>query len=171
MNKNEALKKIEELKVFVEQCDRKEDFVTIDYSVISKEKFEKYGVKPFQIMKRKMRNDDKVWANITFNDAKKEAEKAGMRLPGLNEMLLLLDSYKEKYLDNASCYHKEFLGIEELSYNEEVCYEWIDSLSVIPFLRGGNWYNGSHAGAFALLLSWSGGNTSNDVGFRCVRGI
>ena len=171
MNKNEALKKIEELKVFVEQCDRKEDFVTIDYSVISKEKFEKYGVKPFQIMKRKMRNDDKVWANITFNDAKKEAEKAGMRLPGLNEMLLLLDSYKEKYPDNASCNHKEFLGIEELSYNEEVCYEWIDSLSVIPFLRGGDWSNGSYAGAFALNLAWSGGNTINNVGFRCVRGI
>jgi len=171
MNKNEALKKIEELKAFVEQCDQNEEFVTIDYSVIPKEKFEKYGVKPFQIMKRKMRNDDKVWANITFNDAKKEAEKAGMRLPSLNEMLLLLDSYKEKYSDNASCYHKEFLGIEELSYNEEVCYEWIDSLSVIPFLRGGDWSDGSDAGAFALHLAWSGGTTNYGVGFRCVRGI
>ena len=118
-----------------------------------------------------MRNEDKVWANITFNDANKEAEKAGMRLPSLNEMLLLLDAYKEKYLDNASCNHKEFLGIEELSYQEDVCYEWIDSLSVVPFLRGGDWYNGSYAGAFALRLVWSGGDTNSNVGFRCVRGI
>jgi len=153
MNKNEALKKIEELKVSIEQCDRKEDFVTIDYSVIPKEKFEKYGVKPFQIMKRKMRSGDNTWNNISFNDAKKEAEKSEMRLPSLNEMLLLLDAYKEKYPDNASCNHKEFLGIEELSYQEDVCYEWIDSLSVIPFLRGGLWFVGSYAGAFALYLN------------------
>ena len=135
MNKNEALKKIDELKKFVEQCDQNEEFVTIDYSVIPKEKFEKYGVKPFQVAKKKARREDgTVWNNIDFEDAKKEAEKMGGRLMSLNEIFLLLDAYKEKYLDNASCEHEEFLGIEELSYHEEVCYEWIDSLSVIPFI-------------------------------------
>ena len=172
MNKNEALKKIDELKKFVEQCDQNEDFVTIDYSVIPKEKFDKYGVKPFQIAKRKARKENgEVWNDINFYDAKKEAEKMGARLPQLNEMLLLLDAYKEKYPNDASCDHKEFLGIEELSYQEDVCYEWIDSLSVIPFLRGGPWYNSSDAGAFALALDSSAGSTNLSVGFRCARGI
>jgi len=172
MNKNEALKKIDELKKFVEQCDQNEEFVTIDYSVIPKEKFEKYGVKPFQVAKKKARREDgTVWNNIDFEDAKKEAEKMGGRLMSLNEIFLLLDAYKEKYLDNASCEHEEFLGIEELSYHEEVCYEWIDSLSVIPFRRGGDWNFGSNAGAFALRLLWSGGSSFSNVGFRCAKGI
>jgi hypothetical protein len=35
-------------------------------------------------------------------------------------------------------------------------------------LRGGGWYNGTSAGAFALDLSTSSSNTSSAVGFRCV---
>ncbi len=37
------------------------------------------------------------------------------------------------------------------------------------FLRGGNWNNGSNAGAFTLNLNWDTGNTNNNVGFRCAR--
>lgn len=37
------------------------------------------------------------------------------------------------------------------------------------FLRGGDWYTGSAAGAFALYLGWGAGYTSNTVGFRCAR--
>lgn len=37
------------------------------------------------------------------------------------------------------------------------------------FLRGGNWNNGSNAGAFALNLNWSGTTSNNNVGFRCAR--
>jgi len=37
------------------------------------------------------------------------------------------------------------------------------------FLRGGNWYRGSVAGAFALGLNWSGASSSDSVGFRCAR--
>jgi prepilin-type N-terminal cleavage/methylation domain-containing protein len=35
--------------------------------------------------------------------------------------------------------------------------------------RGGYWGRGSHAGAFAVLLSWGAGGTDGDVGFRCAR--
>jgi hypothetical protein len=37
------------------------------------------------------------------------------------------------------------------------------------FLRGGNWNNGSNAGAFAANLNWSGSTSNNNVGFRCAR--
>ena len=37
------------------------------------------------------------------------------------------------------------------------------------FIRGGNWNNGSNAGAFTLNLNWDTGNTNNNVGFRCAR--
>ena len=167
MNKNEALKKIEELKLFIEQCDQNEEWVSIDYSKIPKETFDKYGAKPFQIMKRKMRKGDEVWNHLTWADAKKEAEKLGYRLPSISEMLVLLDAYKKKYPTNADIHHKEFLGIEELSYGEDVCYEWIDAPS--PATRGGIWVTGSNAGGFTLYLSWSSGNTYNNVGFRCAR--
>jgi prepilin-type N-terminal cleavage/methylation domain-containing protein len=37
------------------------------------------------------------------------------------------------------------------------------------FLRGGNWYLGTYAGAFALNLYWGTGTTGSHVGFRCAR--
>ena len=35
-------------------------------------------------------------------------------------------------------------------------------------LRGGNWNNGTNAGAFALNLNNSSSNTNTNIGFRCV---
>jgi hypothetical protein len=58
MNKNEALQKIEELKKYIAKCDENDEWVKIDYNVIPKEVFERYGAKPFEIMKKKMRNSD-----------------------------------------------------------------------------------------------------------------
>jgi hypothetical protein len=39
------------------------------------------------------------------------------------------------------------------------------------FIRGGNWNNGSNAGAFALNLNNSAGSTNNNIGFRCAKGL
>ena len=168
MNKQQALEKIEELKKFIEECDKEEGWVKIDYSVIPKEVFDRYGAKPFEIMKQKMRNKKgNVWNNISWFDAKKEAEKLGYRLPSIQEMLVLLHVYKQEYSDNADAHHKEFLGIEELSCDEDVNYEWIDAPS--PCYRGAYWSNGSVAGAFTLSLSWGTGYTNFSVGFRCAR--
>ncbi len=36
-------------------------------------------------------------------------------------------------------------------------------------LRGGDWQNGSYAGAFVLSLNWCTTNQGYDVGFRCAR--
>jgi formylglycine-generating enzyme required for sulfatase activity len=119
-------------------------------------------------MKKKMRNSDgEIWNNITWGNAKKEADKLGYRLPSIQEMLVLLDWYKHEKGDNVSCHDKEFLGIEELSYDEDVCYEWIDSPVVC--VRGGNWDDTSDTGCFALYLNWSTSNANCDVGFRCAR--
>ena len=167
MNKQEALRKIEELKKFVSELDAQGDWVKIDYSVIPKETFDKYGAKPFEIMKKKVREAGKVVNNITWDEAKTKAKALGCRLPSIQEMLVLLDAYKKKYPDNADIYHKEFLGIEELSYSEDVCYEWIDAPS--PITRGANWNNGANAGVFSLYLNWDTGNTSYYVGVRCAR--
>ena len=144
-----------------------DEWITIDFSVAPKETFDFYGVKPFKIMKRKMRKDGGVWNNISWIDSKAEAEKLGLRLPHIKEMLFLLDLYKKQYPDNASIYHKEFLGVEELSYGESVDYEWVDGPS--PVVRGAYWADGSNAGVFTLRLNWSAGNTSGTVGFRCAR--
>ena len=167
MTKKEALKQIKELEKYIESCDKNEEWVNIDYSVIPKETFEKYGGKPFQIMKCKMRKGDKVWNNITWFDAKKEAENLGYRLPSIQEMLVLLDAYKEKYPNNADIHHNEFLGIEELSYGESVSYEWIDA--PVPVTRGGDWGDGTTAGAFTLYLLWVPSSAYYNVGFRCAR--
>ncbi|PJB53493.1 MAG: hypothetical protein CO099_06850 [Bdellovibrio sp. CG_4_9_14_3_um_filter_39_7] len=35
-------------------------------------------------------------------------------------------------------------------------------------LRGGNWNNGTNAGAFALNLNNDSTNTNTNIGFRCV---
>ena len=146
-----------------------DEWVTIGYDQIPKETFDRYGAKPFQIMKRKMKKDGKVWAKISWTDAKKEAEKLGLRLPHITEMLVLLDAYKKEKGEKASVHDRDFLGIEELSYDEVVNYEFIDGPSV--FLRGADWADGSGAGAFALGLDWSTGNTYGYVGFRCARSL
>ena len=43
--------------------------------------------------------------------------------------------------------------------------------SVLPAagLRGGNWNNGTQAGAFALNLNNAPSNSNNNIGFRCAR--
>ncbi len=169
MNKQEALNKIEELKKFVAKLEVQDGWVKIDYSVIPKETFEKYGAKPFEIMKRKVREDGKVVNNIVWDEAKEKAKELGYHLPTIQEMLVLLDAYKKLYPDNADVYHKEFLGIEELSCGEDVFYEWVDAPT--PSLRGATWNNGSGAGAFSLTLAWGTGNTAYNVGFRLSRDI
>ena len=167
MNKQEALNKIEKLKKFVEKIDAQNEWVKIDYSVIPKETFDKYGVKPFEIMKIKYRENGKTVCNITWEQAKEKAKDLGYRLPTVQEMLVLLDVYKQKYPNNADIHHKEFLGIEELSYDENIHLEWIDF--ICPCVRGGSWHNNSVAGAFALGWNWGTGGTSDNVGFRCAR--
>jgi hypothetical protein len=167
MDKQEAIAKIEELKTFIENCDKQDqEFVTIDYSVIPKDLFDKYGVKPFKIMKRKMRNTaGQVWNNINYFDARKKAEKLGYRLPNIREMLMLLEFYKfrNKIISKED---KEFLGIEELSYDEEAHLEWIENLSDCAFVRGGTWPSGAYAGAFTLNLYNASVNSSSCIGFR-----
>ena len=112
ITKQQALNQIEELKKYIEEYDN-EEWVKIDYSVIKKELFDKYGVKPFKIMKRKMRDEnDELWNNINYFDAQKEAKKRGYRLPNVREMLLLMEAYKEEK-QKVSYEDKEFLGIEE----------------------------------------------------------
>ena len=157
----EALKKIEELKDYVSQLEREQEFIKIDYSVIPKEIFDKYGVKPFLIAKKKLRNDKgEVWNNLNYFDAQKEVKKLGCRLPTIQEMLVLLEWYKKKKGDNASIHDKEFLGIKELGYDENVCLEWIYMTDKLGFFGG----------AFALYLDWTVSlQSSYGVGLRCAR--
>ena len=143
------------------------EWVDINTKVIPAKLFKKYGISDFQIMKQKMRKDGEIWNNINFFDAKKEAEKLGYRLPDMREMLALLEFYKQKN-KTISENDKEFLGIEELSYEEKVCYEWIEGAGC-AFRRGGYWSGGSNAGAFSLHLSISPGPAHYCFGFRCVR--
>ena len=166
--KQEAENAIIELQKYIKGKDI--EWVSIDYSVIPKETFDKYGAKPFQIMKRKMRDENgRVWNNIDYFNAIKEAEKLGYRLQTIQEHLVLLDAYKEKHQDDASIHHKEFLGIEELSYGEDVCYEWVYANQYIGFLRGGSWGNGGDAGVETLVLNNAPGYTSSHIGFRCTK--
>lgn len=168
LTKEEALKKIEELKSYVSGLDGNDEWVKIDYSVIPKEVFDRYGAKPFEIMKRKMRREDgTVWNNISWSDAKAEAKKLGYRLPSIQEQLVLLDWYKQEKGDKASIHDKEFLGIEELSYDGEVYLEWVDGPTVTT--RGGDWYTGGIAGVEALDLNITPGITNYYIGFRCAR--
>ena len=166
MTKEQALQKIKELKFFIQEQN---EWIGIDYSVIPKEIFDKYGAKPFGIMKYKMRNDDgNVWNDINYFNAQRECKKLGYRLPNIQEMLVLLNWYKQK---NKKVFHndKEFLGIEELSYAEDVCHEWIFNLDDVAFLRGGHWHAGAGTGAFALRLGVSPADSGCSIGFRCVR--
>ena len=162
-----ALQKIEELKNFIKQEEN--EFAKIGYDQIPKELFDKYGCKPFEIMKKKMRNEDgEVWSEINYSDAQKECEKLGCRLPNMREMLLLLEHYKN-VKEEVSYKDKEFLGIEELNYEENVCYEWIYNLKDIAFRRGGSWSIGFYAGVFALSLYYAPTGTNAYIGFRCAR--
>ena len=152
------------------------DWATIDYSVIPKETFDKYGAKPFQIMKRKarkkgnvMRKDGEVWNNINYSDAKEVANDLDFSLPTIQQMLTLLAAYKQQHSNDASCYHDEFLGIQELSYSHNVAYEWIEGPGA--FIRGGSWLNGSVDGPFALSLNDAPSNTYSYLGFRCSRDV
>ena len=167
MTKKEALNKIEELKKYIDKCD--DDWIKIDYSVVPKELFDKYGIKPFEIMKRKMRENGRVINNITYTEAVKKCDDLGYRLPDIKEMLMLCEFYKQENY-KISCHDKEFLGIEELSYDEDVCYEFVYFLPDVVFLRGGGWSNAAAgAGAFALDLSDTAGRSSSILGFRCAR--
>jgi hypothetical protein len=151
---------------------QQEEFIKIDYKVIPKKIFDLYGVKPFEIARRKARdNKGNILKNINFVGAKKAAAKRGYRLPTIMEMLVLLHAYRERFPESASIYDNEFFRIEELSFNEDVCFEFVDSLTDIPFLRGGNWGTTSSAGAFALYLYSTAGSTYNNVGFRCARSL
>ena len=144
------------------------EFIKIDTSVVPKELFNKYGVKPFQIMKNKMRDENgDIWNNINFFDAQKEAKKLGYRLPDIREMLLLLDFYKSSN-KKVSKNDNNFLGIEELSYSEDVYLEWVYCLEAVAFQRGGNWDDGAGAGAFTLVLRDAPSNTYTSIGFRCA---
>jgi formylglycine-generating enzyme required for sulfatase activity len=167
MSIDQKIKEHEEaIKALKLEQDSEVEWVKIGYKQIPKSLFVKYGLQPFEIQKRKMRKDGKVWNEINFFDAQKEAKKLGYRLPDMREMLMLLEFYKQnKEISNKD---KEFLGIEELSYDENVCYEWTES-SGVAFLRGGNWASGAGAGVFALNLDNAPSYSDDPVGFRCAR--
>ena len=171
MTKKEALNKIEELKKYIDKCD--DDWIKIDYSVVPKELFDKYGIKPFEIMKRKMRENGRVINNITYKHAIEKCDALGYRLPDIKEMLMLCEFYKQENYKischKISCHDKEFLGIEELSYDEDVCYEFVYFLPDVVFVRGGSWSITAGPGAFALYLSYTAGDSNYGIGFRCAR--
>lgn len=170
-NKQDKEKDVAEAQEVLEDnlSNENEEWVSINYNVIPKEIFDKYGSKPFQIMKRKMRDGKgEVWNNINYFDAQKECKKLGYRLPTIQEMLVLLEWYKAKN-EIISSYDKEFLGIEELSYKENVYYEWIEMNDEIAFRRGGNWGNSAPAGVFTLYLDSAPTAADGSVGFRCAR--
>lgn len=160
ITKKQAQEKIIELQNYINGISDEEEWVKIDYTVIPKSLFEKYGVEPFEIMKRKMRTDGKVWNDINYFDARKEAEKLGYRLPSIQEHLLLVEHYSNT---------NEFLGIEELSYDEDVNHEWIAFNEKLAFVRGGTWNDGTVAGVGMLALSGVPGVTADIIGFRCAR--
>ncbi len=160
MSLKNRIKKLEEKET--------EEFIIIGYDQIPKEIFKKYGAKPFEIAKRKFRKDGNVVNNVNYFKARKLAEEVGCRLPKIQEMLVLLDYYKLKN-KKVSCQDKEFLGIEELSYDEDVYYEWVEMAKDLGFVRGGPWGDTAGAGVFALALSALPTTAGNYFGFRCVR--
>ena len=159
---------IEPTKEYSDKDPNGDEWITIGYDQIPKETFDRYGAKPFRIMRRKMRNDKgEVWSNISRNDAKAEAEKLGLRLLDIPEHLVILDFYVREKGKNASIYDADFLGIEELNYDEKVPYEWVNGPSL--FIRGGDWNAGSGAGAGSLGLDNGHSYVGSYVGFRCAR--
>ena len=166
MNIQTKIKKLEkELEALKEQV-QKEDFEWVEITEKNCPTLSKYGAKPFRIMKRKMRDKyGKVWNNINFYDAKKECEKLGYRLPDIREMLALLEHYKNTN-KNVDKHNKEFLGIEELSVDEDVYVEWVEGAGC-AFLRGASWGDTSYAGVVALILDNTPDySSSHNIGFR-----
>ena len=148
---------------------RTKDWVRIDYDVIPKELFKKYGVKPFEIMEKKMRDKEgKVWTNMDYTDTIKECEKLGYRLPNIREMFLLLEHYKTVNKE-ISIYDKEFLGIKELSYNTSAYCEWVYFLPNVAAIRGGGWSGAAGVGVLHLGLSSAPLYTGSAFGFRCCK--
>ena len=51
------------------------------------------------------------------------------------------------------------------------CRYGVESTSGLPFaaIRGGNWNNGTEAGAFNLNLNNGPSNRNNNIGLRCCR--
>lgn len=162
--------RIEKLERELEDL-KKQHLQKIEWVEINEENcptLKKYGAKPFKIMKRKMRDaKGEVWNNINFFDAQKECKKQGFRLPDIREILALLEHYKKTRRESVSGHDKEFLGIEELSSDEEVRLEWLAGAGC-GFIRGGYWDTGTHCGAFCLDLLYAPDNSSADIGFRCA---
>ncbi len=163
ITKKEVLKNLEQVKKYLKEIEGDEEWVEINNENCPT--LSKYGAKPFRIMKKKMRKDGEVWNNINLEEAKKACKERGCRLPKIQEMLALLDHYKSTN-KKISYDDKEFLGIEELSYEEDVTCELIDG--PISFLRGGYWDVGEDAGAFALVLDAVPGGRYDSIGFRCA---
>jgi prepilin-type N-terminal cleavage/methylation domain-containing protein len=79
--------------------------------------------------------------------------------------------------------HTAITGYGDLSYNEirpsnsswnstqgmGMVYTYNSTVGSRVLYRGGGWYFGSYAGAFALGLNWDTGTQDNYVGFRCAR--
>ena len=168
MNIQAKIKKLEKDLEALKKELQEENIEWVEINEKNCPTLKKYGAKPFKIMKRKMRDKDgKVWNNINFFDAKKECEKRGYRLPDIREMLALLEYYKNTQ-KKVSVNDEEFLGIEELSLEEDVYIEWIEG-AACAFLRGAYWSHTSHAGVFTLYLSDTPDNSGHDViGFRCA---
>ena len=172
MNIQTKIKKLEKDLEALKKQVQKEDFEWVEINEKNCPTLSKYGAKPFKIMKRKMRDKyGKVWANINFLDAKKECKELGYRLPDIREMLALLEHYKNTQKE-VSVNDKEFLGIEELSVEEDVYMEWIEGVSC-AFLRGARWSGASNAGVFTLYLSDTPGSSGSGhrLGFRCASAL
>ena len=167
ITKKEIIKHLDKVKQYLKEIESQEEWVEINDQNCPTLK--NYGVKPFRIMKRKMRKDGKVWNNINYFDAKKEAEKLGYRLPDVREILALLEQYR-KTRKNYSYKDDEFLGITELSYDNDVCYEWLD-IEGVAAIRGGNWNTGAAAGPFTLDLDNAPSYVSTYFGFRMAKTI
>lgn len=170
ITKQQVLNNLEQIKQYIADIENENnEWVTIDNTKIPQEYFDKWGVKPFQIMKRKMRDENgAVWNNINYFDARKEAQKLGYRLPHVQEQMMLLDYYSTTK-ENPSIEDTEFLGIEELSYDEKVYLEWVVLNDRVAFLRGGLWGACTSTGVETLYLSTIPSVTSSSIGFRCAR--
>ena len=164
ITKKDVQQNLETVKKYIQELENEVGWVDITNENCPT--LAKYGCVPFRIMKKKMRKPgtDKVWNNINFFDAQKEAKKLGYRLPDIREMLALLEQYRATHT-TPNHKDKEFLGIEELSYDESVYLEWID-VAGCAALRGGGWGDTTNDGPFALLLDYGPSIVGGSLGFR-----